>query len=107
MKKIKYLFLLLLTSCCTLAQVPPQYIYPNAQCEAPLPDYASIAIISGGCTGYTVTQLPIAGTLLTAQRTVIDVTLKVTGNNGKAGRTYLWNRELTPSEKSAVASYVP
>jgi hypothetical protein len=89
MKKFKTLFFflfasMLLSSCsCLLSQIPPQYIYAGAGCTAPLPDYKTQVIVTGGCTGFTVTQIPEAGTILSASNMKTSVTIRAVGLNQK------------------------
>ena len=77
---MKYLFILsclLLSSCaCILSQVPPQTIYAGSGCTAPIPDYTTIVIASDNCEGpITITQTPVAGTILSAANPSVTVTL--------------------------------
>jgi hypothetical protein len=89
MKKLIFLLTaILLAGCspklsCLLAQFPPQIVYANAGCTAPLPNYVPRATVVGGCTGFLVTQTPVPGTMLTATNKVVTVLLKATGTNGK------------------------
>ncbi len=49
----------------------------NASCEFILPDYTSLATVENDCDGSTtVTQLPVAGTIVTAGTTTITLTLE-------------------------------
>lgn len=86
----KYLFFLfasmLLSGCkCVLSQIPPQIIYVNSSCQAVLPDYKTKVSVSGGCTGFALTQTPLPGTILTiANKTT--VVIKATGTNGKTSQ---------------------
>lgn len=93
MKKLLFLTIaFLLAACvpktsCVLAQFPPKIVYAGVGCTAALPNYVPLAIVTGGCTGFTVSQTPAAGTLLTATNKVINVILKATGTNGKTSQT--------------------
>ena len=91
MKKAIFLLIVFLAGCnpktaCLLAQFPPKVIYANAQCQAPLPNYVPQAVVTGGCTGFVVTQTPAPGTLLTATNKTINVVIKATGTNGKSSQ---------------------
>jgi hypothetical protein len=72
---------------CVLAQFPPQTVNADSKCQASLPNYVQRAVVTGGCTGFTVTQLPAPGTLLTATNKIVTVTLTATGTNGKSSKT--------------------
>lgn len=77
----------LLCSCsCLLSQIPPKYIYAEAGCQAPIPNYIPMVTVTGGCTGFTVTQTPSAGTFLTATNKVATVVIKATGLNQKSSQ---------------------
>jgi hypothetical protein len=89
MKKfIGFIMVLLLASSCTclIAQIPPQYIEVVANCEAVLPDYtegwntdtAKYVKISDNCQIKSVTQDPVAGTLLNATNPQVTVTITAT-----------------------------
>lgn len=87
----KWLFILfgsmLLCSCsCLLSQIPPQYIYAGEGCTAPLPDYKTQVVVTGGCYGFTVTQTPLPGFLLTAVNKEVTVEIKATGANLKSSK---------------------
>jgi hypothetical protein len=92
MKKLIFLLVtLLFAACgpktsCVLAQFPPQIVYAGAGCTAPLPNYVPRAVVTGGCTGFVVTQTPAAGTMLTSTNKTISVILKATGTNGKTSQ---------------------
>ena len=89
MKKLT-LFLfgsMLLCSCkCLLSQVPPKYIFANAGCQAPIPDYRDSVKVIGGCSGYTFNQIPSPGTVITIPFVANEVILRVTGKNGKSSQ---------------------
>ena len=92
MKKLLFLLTIILAGCasaptCILAQVPPQIVTADSKCQAALPDYVKTVPVTGGCTGFTVTQVPAAGTLLTATNKVVTVTLTAKGTNGKSSKT--------------------
>jgi len=73
---------------CTLSQIPNQVVYAGANCTAPLPDYKSLVTVTGGCTGFTLTQTPVPGTMLTVTNKTINVILKATGANNKTSQVY-------------------
>jgi subtilisin-like proprotein convertase family protein len=58
---------------CPSAQTLPL----NSSCQATLPDYTSLASANDNCPGYTVTQSPLPGTLVTGAGS-LTVTLTVT-----------------------------
>jgi hypothetical protein len=59
----------------------------DQNCKAVLPNYALTARVTGGCLGYSITQTPAAGTILTATNQTIQVVLKATGTNNKSTTT--------------------
>jgi len=60
-----------------------QNVYYDLNCEYALPDYKSLATVSDNCALFTgVTQIPAAGTLLTANQIV---TLMANDGNGNMG----------------------
>ena len=78
MKKTLFILVaVLLSGCgCLLSQIPPQTIYAGVGCTAPLPDYRSQVIASDNCEGIlTITQNPVAGTLLTVINPAVTVIL--------------------------------
>jgi len=78
---------MLLCSCsCLLSQIPPKYIYADAGCQAPIPNYIPMATVTGGCTGFTVTQTPAPGTIITIPFVANEVIIKATGLNGKSSQ---------------------
>jgi hypothetical protein len=80
---IIFLAALILTGCstCVLGQIPPQTVSPDASCKAVVPDCRFLVPVTGGCSGFTITQTPVQGTIITASTTVI---VKATSNtNGK------------------------
>ena len=83
MRKILFLFIIILNSCgCIIGQIPPQYIYAGAGCQAPIPDYISKVIASDNCLLSSVIQTPAAGFLLTSDNMITDVTIRATDNSG-------------------------
>jgi hypothetical protein len=85
-KLIPFLSLLLLLSgcaTCLVGQIPPQNVYAGANCTAPVPDYRSFFTVTAGCTGYTLTQTPAPGFLLTATNKSVTVIVRAVGTNGK------------------------
>ena len=84
MKKILFLLLTVLLSSCTcmLAQIPPQYIYINENCQAVLPDYLTRVTASDNCVLAHLIQIPEAGTILTSENVVTDVQIRATDNTG-------------------------
>ena len=65
---------------CLLGQYPDQIIILGPACTAILPDYTSLVPIVGGCTGFSVMQIPAAGTVININTPVI---IRATGTNGK------------------------
>lgn len=92
MKKSIFLFLtVLLIGCtpklsCVLAQYPPQFVYAGQNCTAPIPDYKPFVSVAAGCTGFTLTQTPAVGFLLTASNKTQTVMITATGTNGKSSQ---------------------
>ncbi|KKP52075.1 MAG: Hyalin repeat protein [candidate division TM6 bacterium GW2011_GWF2_33_332] len=87
MKKILFFLVVILCGCspvCTIAQISDQYVYVDQYCKAQLPDYKLQAKVTAGCFGYSLTQTPAPGTILSATNKVVTVTLKATGTNGKS-----------------------
>lgn len=80
MKKLLILFaVVLFTSCkCVLSQIPPQFIYADADCQAQLPSYLEQVIASDNCDLFSVTQTPEPGYILDATNQVVNVTIKAT-----------------------------
>jgi hypothetical protein len=87
MKKLIFLLAIILVySCkmpCIMGQLPNQVVYYDQNCKAVLGDYRSLAVVMGGCSGFTVTQTPAPGTVITSNTTV---TLRAIGNNGKPSK---------------------
>lgn len=65
-----------------LAQIPPQYIYINENCQAVLPDYLTRVTASDNCVLAHLIQIPEAGTILTSENVVTDVQIRATDNTG-------------------------
>jgi len=93
---MKKLFLILLipffAGCkiCSLAQIPPQILYADDKCTAVLPDYKLKVTVTSGCSGYTLTQTPLPGHVLTYQNKSIPVTLKALSGNMKSSSITFW-----------------
>ncbi len=65
------------SSCkCLIAQIPPQYIYVGENCEALLPDYLPMVTVTDNCEVKSVTQEPVAGTVLNANNQQVFVTIR-------------------------------
>jgi hypothetical protein len=88
MRKLLLLLLVPFFSGCTcmLSQVPPQYVIAGINCTAPLPDYKTKVIVTGGCTGFMVTQTPNPGFVLSLNNKSVLVTVKATGTNNKSSQ---------------------
>ena len=87
MKKLVFILFLtaILASCdCALSQMPPQYLYAGENCTASLPDYKPMVTVTGGCFGFTLTQAPLPGTILSVTNQQVNVVIKATGNNNKS-----------------------
>jgi hypothetical protein len=82
MKKIFLLLTLVILGFNCLAQLPTQYIYVNDSCEAIIPDYLAPGyfVISDNCDLGTVTQTPIAGTVVSTTTIVTIDALDLSGN---------------------------
>jgi hypothetical protein len=86
---MKYLLIIsafFLSGCTCLISQPPQFIIAGPNCTAPLPDYRTSVTVTGGCTGFILTQTPAAGTMLTQINKVANVTIKATGTNNKSSQ---------------------
>lgn len=80
MKRV--LFLLVasaLMSCrCLLSQIPPQYIYAQAGCQAPLPNYLNAVRATDNCELASITQTPSAGVMLNSVVKTTTVVIRAT-----------------------------
>lgn len=86
MKKLFVLFVLgfILYGCGCLAQIPPQYVYVDSECEGVLPDYAGLVIATDNCEIADITQIPVPGTKI-AVTTVVEMrAIDATGNTSSA-----------------------
>jgi len=89
MKRFNLLFVALMvmvTSCC-LSQIPTQYAYVDADCNAPLPDYAGIVVVSDNCEIVSITQLPPPGILISGT------------TNGVQDMGDYWNENVAGQER--------
>ena len=88
---ILFLSLLLLSSCgCLLSQIPPQTLYVDTNCEAPLPDYTIQVIASDNCPeGMIINQTPIAGTMLSVAMPAVDVEIQAVDAFGNVSNTLI------------------
>lgn len=83
MKKILFVCMLVLSGCgCIIGQIPPQYLYSGADCQAPLPNYRNILKVSDNCEVASVLQIPEAGFMLNNITRAVNTTLRVTDNSG-------------------------
>jgi len=85
MKKMMYVFLLILLSgcnVCMIGQIPPQYIYAGTGCTATVPNYLLKITASDNCTISSFTQTPYAGYVLNATTPMTSVTVKATDVKG-------------------------
>jgi hypothetical protein len=84
MKKILFLLIsILISGCgCILSQIPPQKIYAGSGCTAPIPNYLLKVTATDNCEISSLTQIPIAGTMLTASNKVATVVIKATDASG-------------------------
>lgn len=81
MKKLLFfaIVMLMASSCtCLIAQIPPQYVYVTANCEAILPDYVPMVTVSDNCQIKSVTQTPQPGFVLNAANAQVTVTIRAT-----------------------------
>jgi hypothetical protein len=69
-----------------IAQIPPKYIYADTGCQASIPDYRDSVIVKGGCSGFTLSQNPSPGTVITIPFIANEVIIKATGKNGKSSQ---------------------
>jgi len=73
--------MLLASSCtCLIAQIPPQYLFVNQNCEAVLPDYTTDEYVKleDNCSIKSITQTPAIGTVLTIANPEVIVTIRAT-----------------------------
>jgi uncharacterized protein YceK len=86
MKKLIFLLSIVLSGCstCMLAQIPPQKIYTGSSCSAPIPNYLLKITASDNCEITSITQTPVAGTMLTASNKVATVVIKATDASGNS-----------------------
>jgi hypothetical protein len=83
MKKMLFLVIIILSGCkCLLSQIPPQRIYAGIDCTAPIPNYLLKISATDNCEIASITQIPIAGTLLTATNKVATVTIRAVDATG-------------------------
>lgn len=80
-KLIPLLTALLLSSCipCNLmlAQIPPQYVYCDNNCNATLPDFRLRVVVKDNCGVESISQTPAPGTVLVSD-SPITVTIRAT-----------------------------
>jgi hypothetical protein len=91
MKKLFFFLFgsLLLCSCnCALSQIPPQFVYADANCSSALLDYRTYVTVTGGCFGFTLTQNPAPGTILNAANKSYNVDITATGVNLKTSNIH-------------------
>jgi len=69
MKKLSFLFAILLTGCCAIGQIPPQFLPMTEDCGAAMPNYIPKFAYTDNCGIDTVWQSPTYGTWLTAPTT--------------------------------------
>ena len=86
MKKIFVLFVLgfLLYGCGCLAQIPPQYVYTDENCDAILPDFMGLVVVSDNCELVDITQIPLPGTVITVTTVIEMKAIDVAGNTSSA-----------------------
>ena len=85
MKRIIYLLsLVILSSCtvCTIAQIPPQYLYVGENCSAVLPDYLPSVTVSDNCELLSITQEPQAGLILNSSNNQVTVKISAWDKSG-------------------------
>ena len=81
-KVILFLTVVLLNGCgCILSQIPPQYLYCDADCQVPLPDYRSKVTATDNCGIVTVTQTPGAGFIMGFPGASIEVRIRAEDNS--------------------------
>jgi hypothetical protein len=75
MKKLLYLFIMLIMGSCTcsvsIAQIPTQYLYIDESCGAALPDYLTKIEVTDNCGISSIEQTPSPGSWLTAPTTTV------------------------------------
>jgi hypothetical protein len=79
MKKLLLLLAVILSGCtCVLSQIPPQYVFVGANCQAPLPNYVPQVVVTDNCSIKSVVQTPIPGTILSATNPMVTVVIRAT-----------------------------
>jgi len=58
MKKLSFLFAILLTGCCAIGQIPPQFLPMTEDCGAAMPNYIPKFAYTDNCGIDTVWQSP-------------------------------------------------
>ncbi len=70
------------TTAPSIASISNQSISVSSACQASLPDYTSLAVVSDNCDASpTITQSPVAGTTITTTTTVTLTVTDASGNN--------------------------
>jgi hypothetical protein len=83
MKKLILILMSILSGCgCIIGQIPPQYIYAGADCQASLPNYLLRVTAIDNCTIANLVQTPAPNYLLTATNLITDVVIRATDNSG-------------------------
>lgn len=79
-KTLLALTMVVLYGCGCMAQFPPQYVYVDSACTAILPDYISMAVVTDNCDLADITQMPPAGTPISATTNVELRAIDMVGN---------------------------
>ncbi len=85
----------------------PQSAPASASCSAAVPDFTSTVIATDNCTGaagLTITQSPVAGTIVGTGTTVIMITVKDAANNTSTCSTSFTVADVTAPTITACAA---
>jgi len=81
MKRIAlFVLAVILYGCGCLAQIPTQYVYVDENCSATLPDYTNLVVATDNCQIVSLTQIPVAGTVINQTLTVEMKATDAAGN---------------------------
>lgn len=81
---------------CLLGQYQNQLIFANSNCVAIIPDFTLKAMITGGCTGFTVLQIPEAGTIVTTNTPMIIRAISPNGKVDQVNFMAIFTDTVTP-----------
>lgn len=75
---------IMIAGCTCIGQIPPQTIYIDENCQAPLPDYRDQVVATDNCPGVILQQTPDPGSILDATQPSVSVTITATDSWGNA-----------------------